>query len=147
MIKLNHLIKQKYDFDCGPASLAMIFCYYNKCQDYPDLLKKASENHGTGNFRMKELAEEIGFRTEVKENASIDDIKKFLEKGIPVVVNYIEPSEGWGHYAVVTGINDKIILANPDTGKEEEMEIDGFKKRWVSGSGKHKQWMLAVIED
>lgn len=144
MIKLD-IIKQKYDYDCGPASLAMVFCYNNVCQEYPDLLKKAGK-HGTDNLKMKEMAEEIGFKTEMKENSEIADIRRFIEKKIPVIVNYLEPELGWGHYAVVTGINEKLILANPDTGEEEAWNISDFEAKWVSGNGKHKRWMLAVFK-
>lgn len=145
MIKLD-IIKQKYDYDCGPASLAMVFCYNNTCQEYPDLLKMAGAKRGTDNLRMKELAEEIGFKTKMKENAEIEDIKKFIEKKIPVIVNYIEPTMNIGHYSVVVGINEKLILANTDNGEEEEWDIKKFEERWVSGDGKHKRWMLAVFK-
>ena len=145
MIKLE-IIKQKYFWDCGPACLAMIFCYYKKCLNYPEILKMTKVMHGTDNIEMKKIAEKIGFRTFMKENSSFKDIKKFTKKKIPVIVNYIEPTMNWGHYSVVVGINSKMKLANPDTSKEEEWEFKEFEKRWISGSGKYKRWMLAVFE-
>ncbi len=143
MIKLD-IIKQKYDWDCGPASLAIIFCHYNQCQSYPEILKMVKLKHGTDNQTMKEIAEKLGFKTFIKENSSIEDIKKFLKKKIPVIVNYLEPKLNWGHYSVVTGINHNLILANPDTGKEEKWDIVDFEKRWISGNGKYKKWILAI---
>ncbi|MFH1308343.1 MAG: cysteine peptidase family C39 domain-containing protein [archaeon] len=145
MINLAKIIKQKFHNDCGPAALATVFCYYNKCQDYPELLKKSELSKGTDNPKMKEMAEEIGFKTFTKENSSLEDIKNYLARNIPVIINYIEPELNWGHYAIITNINDKITLANPDTGKQEKMEISEFEKRWISGSGKYKRWMLAVF--
>ncbi len=50
-----------------------------------------------------------------------------------MIVNYIEPELGLGHYAVVIHIDEKkMILANPDTGEQEEWIIKEFEQRWVS---------------
>lgn len=96
---------------------------------------------------MEKIADELGLSHTEKKNASFRDISFFLEKDIPVIVNYIEPSHEDGHYAVVVGLDRKnIILNDPWNGKGFALPRKFFMKRWHGKYEKTKRWMLAIWE-
>jgi len=101
-------IRQKTHYFCGPASLQMIFNYYNIYKDQDDLAKKLEtcEEFGTKNIKMIQTVKENGFYCLTKKSSTLNDIYKMLFKKIPVIVNYMEPTDEEPHFAVVSGMND-----------------------------------------
>ncbi|WP_269849491.1 C39 family peptidase [Methanosarcina horonobensis] len=64
----------------------------------------------------------MGFRAEVRENLTLDDLKKSIEEGVPVIVEgqaWKEENQTWemnenGHYMVVIGVDSKnVYLEDP----------------------------------
>jgi hypothetical protein len=61
------------------------------------------------------------------------------------VVNYIEPSDDEGHYAIVVSLtNNSIMLNDLWNGRRFRMEKNEFLKRWRSQHSHTRGWFVAV---
>lgn len=130
MIKLKPF-KQSKGY-CGPASLKMVLSAYgiNKSEKYLAKTTKSSRTRGCDEEDIVKATEEFGFKGYVKQNSSINEVKKLVKKGIPVIVDWFSPEEA-GHYSVVVGFDkDKIILADPHFGEIKKHKIEWFEERW-----------------
>jgi predicted double-glycine peptidase len=131
---------------CGPASLKILLSYYGVDKDEQELYKicKTTPDLGTYDKSLKEAAESIGFKVEIQNNSSFDDIQMWLEKGVPVIVdwftrgrtNYTDSDVADGHYSVVMGLDDEnIYLQDPETGGMRTIEGDDFMRVWFDFTG------------
>jgi len=130
MIKIK-LCKQSRGY-CGPASLKMVLSAYgiNKSESYLAKLTKASRVKGCSEENIVKSGKRYGLKGYVKQHSSINELKKLIKRGIPVIVDWLSPEEG-GHYSVVVGFEkNKIILADPHFGKLKKHSIKWFKGRW-----------------
>jgi ABC-type bacteriocin/lantibiotic exporter with double-glycine peptidase domain len=131
-------IKQSYGF-CGPASFKMVMDFFgeNHSQQYWAQLTalkiirgKINIEYGCDDEKFVKVVEEIGYKGFCKDHSSIAEVKKFVKKQIPVIVNWFSPEEG-GHFSVVVGFEkDKILLADPHFGKIKKHNIEWFEDRW-----------------
>lgn len=140
-------VRQKTDFYCGPASLEMVFGYFNceKLQDELAVKMNTKKNIGTKKNKMIEAVKENGFHYFTKKNGSIEELVDLVSKNIPVIVNFIEPSDEVSHYAVVVGFfNDEIVLSDPWNGNDFKIKTDEFINRWYGHEDTKKRWLLAV---
>ena len=141
--------RQKKNYTCGPAVLQMVFEYFKTYVPQKKLAKAAGTNKksGTGHKAMIDLARSHGFFCYVNENSTINEIKHFIELGFPVIVNYIEPSQNEGHWAVVSGFNGReIILNDPWNGKNFHLSQRWFKNHWHNKSGNRKKSLLVLFK-
>ena len=70
------------------------------------------------------------FKAIYKQNSSIKEIKHYLSKKIPVIVDWFSPT-ALGHYSVVVGLDRKnLIYADPQFGRIKKMKVDQFENRW-----------------
>ena len=137
-----------YQSMCGPASLKMVFDYYGIKKSEREIAKMCNvdENLGTDDRTLKRVAEELGLKVEVKSNSTFEDIQIWLDKKVPVIVNWFtrgradyEDSEvADGHYSVVVGLEEKFIyLQDPEIGKLRKIEKDDFMTVWFDFTGKY----------
>ena len=139
--------KQDTNFSCGPAVIQMILAFFGIHQSEGYLQKKleSDEKKGTDHMNMISYLLKKGLYCYANNDSTFKEVAYFLDKKIPVVVNYLEPEADWGHYAVVLELNkNNIILNDPWHGERFSMRLDEFEERWQSGDGKHKKWILAV---
>ena len=96
---------------CGPACLKMVLKYYGKEYSQKELKKLLNSTilMGTGNAKMAEVAQSLGFKAQFKFNSSIDEIRKLISNKVPPIVGWITP-EGGDHCSVVSGIDKKIFI-------------------------------------
>ena len=131
---------------CGPASLKIVLGYYgvNKSEEELAGLCKVKRGLGTDDKVIKRVAEKLGFKVKIKNNSSYKDIKKWLDKGVPVIVDwfargrndYPESEMADGHYSVVTGLDDKFIyLQDPEIGKMRKITRNDFMRVWFDFKG------------
>ncbi len=81
-----------------------------------------------------------GFRAEAVNNASVSDIRKYLDQGVPVQVLYdpsADPSDVYLHYVDVVdykadaqGNIVSLKIADPAGGRLTEVPVGEFQKRW-----------------
>ena len=134
MIKLKP-VRQTAGF-CGPSSLRMVLAYYGIVKSERELAKLsgATRAKGTRAKGLLRAIKKLGFNGKIKDFSSISDIKKYVNKNMPVIVNWF--SHDNGHYSVVTGFKDKnIFLMDPEIGKTRKLEIDVFTRVWFDFPG------------
>lgn len=141
-------VRQANDYFCGPATLAMIFASagLSRSQQQIAQLLQTRPDYGTRRGAIVRVARSAGFHVKAWRNASLDQLKKCLSRGIPVLVNYRETEENIGHFAIVTGFEKgRILLHDPWHGKFISLSEDEFVRRWY---GKHrwthKRWACAI---
>jgi len=133
---------------CGPASLKMVFDYYGieKSEEQIAKLAQTIKNFGTDDQGIKKAAESLGFTVEIKNESSFEEIQEWLNKKIPVIVNwftrgridYDDSQVPDGHYSVVVGLDEEFIyLQDPEIGKLRKIERSDFMKVWFDFTGEH----------
>ncbi len=99
---------------CGPASLKMVMDYYGLSVSEKEIARVAgsSRERGTSIKGLIRAAEHFGFKTILKKDASLRDLEYFVNKKIPVIVDWFDREEG--HYSVVVDITKrKVVLMDP----------------------------------
>lgn len=133
---------------CGPASLKIILAYYGIDKTEKELYKLCGtkRNLGTDDMGLRKAAEHLGFKVKIKNSSSFKDIERWLDKGVPVIVNwftrgrkdYSESDVADGHYSVVAGIDNKsIYLQDPETGSMRKLDKDDFMTVWFDFAGRY----------
>jgi len=131
---------------CGPATLKILFGYYGIDKTEKELAKMAGWNKvlGIDDMGIKKAAEKLGFKVKIKNNSSYKDIQKWLDKGVPVIVNwftrgrndYPESETADGHYSLAVGLDDKFIyLQDPEIGKVRKIKRYDFMRVWFDFKG------------
>ena len=140
---------QKTEFTCGPASLEMVMRFLGKRVSEEKIRREAgtAREHGTSHQGMIEAATKEGFYCYINEASSLHEAKHFLELHIPVIVDYTEPSDDEGHYAVVTGFSDNaIILNDPWNGRNFSISEKEFLRRWYDRDLRSNRWLIIVSD-
>ena len=133
---------------CGPASLKMVLDYYGIEKTEKELVKMTGcdKDLGVDNKGIKKTAKALGFKVKIKNNSSYSDIQKWLDKGVPIIVDwftrgridYTDSDVPDGHYSVVAGLDDKFIyLQDPEIGKIRKIDKKDFLTVWFDFKGKY----------
>ena len=134
---------------CGPSSLKIVLDYYgvHKSEQELAMLTNARE-FGTDDASIVRAAESLGFKAVIKNESSFGDIEGWLEKKVPVIVNwftrgrsdYSDSEVADGHYSVVAGLDaERIYLQDPEMGKMRTLKREDFMRVWFDFSGEHIQ--------
>ena len=136
------VVKQRYDYSCGSASLATLLTYgLNDPVDEDALLRAlleplspdeltALQKKGLSLFNLQQLAQKRGhkaqgFRVHQSQLAKLSR---------PVIV-FIKP-HGYEHFAVLKGLRgDRVHLADPSLGNVR-MPLYRFLDMWADESGR-----------
>ena len=133
---------------CGPASLKIVLKYYNTEVTEKELaqLTGVSSGLGTDDKGLARAAKHFGFEVKIKNNSNFKDIEKWLDKKVPVIVDwftrgrkdYSDSDIADGHYSVIAGLDDKFIyLQDPEIGKIRKLERDDFMAVWFDFTGEY----------
>lgn len=139
--------RQDTGFSCGPVSVQMLLAYFHVRDSEQKLIHEthARPQGGTENHWIADALRAHGLTTAVRENASIDDLRDAITARKPAIVNYINPENGLGHFAVVVGVDaDRVILNDPRNGAGFELPREEFLAAWHSGDGRHTRWMCTA---
>ncbi|OGF70412.1 hypothetical protein A3H65_01465 [Candidatus Giovannonibacteria bacterium RIFCSPLOWO2_02_FULL_45_14] len=128
---------------CGLASLKMVLDFYGVSKTEKELAELCGTDAklGTDEEGIKKAAESLGFKVEIKNNSSFEDIQSRLDKEVPIVVNWFTRGVDDfgvpdGHYSVVVGLDDvNIYLQDPEIGKLRTLEREDFLKVWFDFRG------------
>lgn len=116
---------------CGPASLKIVLEYFGikKLEEELAKLSKAHPHHGTSAKNIVLAAKKLGYKAFYKDFSSLKEIKKYIDKKIPVIVDWFSHDDG--HYSVVAGIDNKFIyLQDPELGKINKIDLVTFQRIW-----------------
>lgn len=139
--------RQNKEHTCGPAALRMVLSYFNDHFKESQLARQAktSRHRGTPRRRLAALARRKGYRVYEKTNASISLVERLINHEQPVIVNYIEPTDNQGHYAVVIGYDAKgLFLHDPWNGKDFHLSRRTFQQRWRGETDKKERWLMLI---
>ena len=142
---------------CGPASLKMVLDYWGILKTENELAKLCNVeiNSGTNDISIKNTAESFGLSVEIKNDSSFDDIKYWLDKKVPLIVDwftrgrkdYSDSEVADGHYSVVVGLDQEFIyLQDPEIGSLRKIKRDDFYKVWFDFAGQFiNHWDEMII--
>ena len=122
--------KQTTDYTCGPACLRVVLAFYGREVSEKEIAQQISTtHHGTPPSKLLEGAWSYGLKGRWRKNSSINDLRRYVEEGTPVIVNWFSHDDG--HYSVVVGVDDKkVTLLDPEDGKLHSMPHEVFLRVW-----------------
>jgi len=139
------LTRQSSDYTCGVAVLQSILYFYDAQDEYSEdmLVKelKADPVNGTSYQAMADFANSKGYLADVRTDMVLDDLRNFIDNGVPVIVliqawaeSPVDYSQDWddGHYAVAIGYDrDAVYFMDPSTmGNYTYLPNQEFLDRW-----------------
>jgi predicted double-glycine peptidase len=140
--------KQKLNYTCGPVSVHMVLAHFGFRVEQADLIveMKASPKTGTTHKNMVKALRKRGLHVFESSHWTIDELKRRVALGHPVIVNYQEPDEDASHYSVVIGYsNSRVILHDPWNGREFTLSDQEFCDRWYNYSTQPDiKWAISV---
>ena len=151
---------------CAPGTLKMLLLYWDlPGQEKTDLelaeICGTDPDLGTSNEAFLKTITQFGLESAVKSDASFNDIQEWLDKGVPVVVDWFSPGPKEdveeempdGHYSIVVGLDDdNVYLQDPEIGRMRTVSRKQFYRVWFDFTTdwiEHKdnmvlRWMAAV---
>jgi len=131
---------------CGPASLKIVLRYYGieKSEEELARLTGMVPDLGADDKGIEKAAKSLGFNVEIRSESSFNDIESWLNKGVPVIVNwftrgrsdYPDSEVADGHYSVVAGLDDEhIYLQDPEISGMRKIKRDDFLLVWFDFKG------------
>lgn len=124
---------QETDWTCGPACLRMLLAARGIRVSERRLAAACNTTaaKGTSPRDLARAARAWGCVLRLSARLRIADLRRLLARGVPVVVNYREPSEEVGHYAVAVALGPRTItLQDPCNGRHFRLPIAAFRRRW-----------------
>ena len=150
VLPVVNIDQSRNDF-CGAAALKMALEYWGEDLSEKEIVKLANTRVGVGTDPkdMVSTSKKLGFKVEWREGWTPNQVKKTLEKGRPIIVNFQETHKlGEGHYNLIIGYTqDEFIFSNPSGGKDFRREkIAHFMKRWYELEDKTKQEGIVIYK-
>ncbi len=150
--------RQATDYTCGVAALQSVLAYYGDEQREDALAKelRSGPKHGTAYQEIMRVAQKKGFSVEVFTDISMDDLKKLIDLGKPVIcliqawpekkVDYVNDWDD-GHYVVAIGYDENnIFFMDPSTlGNYTFIPIREFLERWHDTDLKERLVHFAMV--
>ena len=147
LLDVKHFQETLHADMCGPASLKIVLDFYgmNKSEQEVAKLTGLTPSLGVSDKSIKITAEKLGFKVKIKNNSNFKDIEKWLNKGVPAIVNwfsrgrcdYTDSDISDGHYSVVAGLDDEFIyLQDPEIGGIRKLDREKFMIVWFDFVGK-----------
>lgn len=100
-----------------------------------------SLTHGTRRDALVRIAKQHGFDVTSSSKGTWRDAVSLLKKGIPVLVNYREPTDDQGHYAIVIGFDELSVTFNdPWNGEQFSLPLKSFTCRWLGHRTRDPKW-------
>lgn len=142
--------KQDTDYTCGPASLQMVLAFFGDRLSERDLgLRLQTEpEKGTRHGPLISVAQEEGFQCYVNANSSLDEIRHFLRRGLPVIIDYSDSDPFDGHYSVVVAYNHPyVVLNDPWNGRHYKLHHRHFSAQWKDQITSSERWMMVLSRE
>ncbi|MGB9710090.1 MAG: C39 family peptidase [Thermodesulfovibrio sp.] len=131
------------DFQCGPASLAMVLNFWGVKITPEEIAREiySKDARGTADFDMIMFTEKKGFKA-LQYRGNIEDIKEKIKAQKPLIVM---TDEGFWfykkyHYMVVVGFDESTVIVNSGAEKHKRIDTEVFIKKW----GKTGFWTLLI---
>lgn len=117
---------------CGASALQAVLAYWGHKHTEEELadLSHTDPDNGVEAPGILEAARAVGFNGFYHDDAELDDLQRYLDLGLPVIVNWWSTDEG--HFSVVVGIDDKYVyMVDPEKDAPySRMLLDDFSRNW-----------------
>lgn len=145
------LTRQSTDYTCGTAALQSMLGFYGEDFNESELAKllKTNEQEGTDYNEIVAVAKQKGYTVKVYKEMKLNDLKKLLDKKLPVLCliqawaeKKVDYKNDWndGHYVVAIGYDkNKIYFMDPSTlGNYTYIDQKSFLNRWHDKNSKEE---------
>lgn len=135
-------LRQTFEYDCGAKALQSVLAYYGMDVSEEIVMKevRTSRREGTDFVNIVAAVRKHGLKVDSKR-MSVDDLKRYISKGIPVIVllqawvgnEDIAWKDRWhpGHYAVAIGFDSrKIYFEDPAIFNRSFLTYAELEERW-----------------
>jgi ABC-type bacteriocin/lantibiotic exporter with double-glycine peptidase domain len=140
--------KQENDWFCGPAVVQSVLGAFGVKLTQKQIATELGTSPwgGTDRADMGRPLRRHGLKAKSYTLGKLSEVRRFLNQGFAVVVNYIEPDEDICHFAVITRVTDKdVYLVDPWNGPNFRLAADEFVKRWYGCAPKARErWFLVA---
>lgn len=138
------MARQDTDYTCGVTALQSILGYYglDTRLDVLAAAVKPDPENGTSYLNIANYAKSQGFEVTIRTNMTLDELKGYIDKRLPVLLviqAWTDSSAGYaanededGHYVVAIGYDDKnFYFMDPSTlGHYTYIPTAEFVSRW-----------------
>lgn len=125
---------------CGTTSLANVLTHWGKPTTHEQIDKDIRAfDMFTAPDKIVDYARSHGMRAEMKVDASVDDIAKMIDQGVPPIV-LMDPDSDNNlnqHYVTVSGYNrdangkiTDLVISDSAGGDRYTMPVEEFQKKW-----------------
>jgi len=133
-------IRQRSNFDCGPAAMRSILAHYGIERTQEELIQDLGTTvaDGTDLARITDYADACGLQVARYSRATIDDLRRLTAWGWPCLVpiqssgsSRVDQEQlAAGHYVVVTAVEgDSVIYQDPLAGPRR-LNVHEFANLW-----------------
>ena len=141
--------RQNTKYTCGAASMRMTLESLGIRRSEKQVMKLLCTNkiRGTWTKNFSVVAKKFMLKQMSKENATINDLKKYHKKVYAIIIGYFYPREKVDHYSILRKIGLKYIYFwDPWFGPDHKYKISYFKKIWKCDSRYEpkKAWFIAI---
>lgn len=142
--------RQKRDYTCGPVTVQMLLAFYGRAVSRERLIKElgTTERSGTSRRRIVDVLRDRGFAVHAHSHWTARELCRRLNEGVPVIVNYREPQDDEGHYAVAVACkNGRVVLNDPWHGPRFSLPMKEFVARWYGYHRRRRTRWAAAVSD
>lgn len=152
------LTRQSTSYTCGVAALQSVLGYWGDAHREDTLAKACKSNYkqGTAYQKLAGYSQSRGFKVEIHKNMTLEQLKSFLDKKLPVICliqawpeRKVDFATDWedGHYVVAIGYDtERIYFMDPSTlGNYTFIPTEEFSKRWHDTDGKEKLFNFGMV--
>jgi hypothetical protein len=123
-----HNYQQEDIHSCGFVAALTIARYFKPGTDAKKVLDavRPSVNHGVDRFNLLASLKKLGIRAKFKRDLTVNDLRRYVARGIPVIVS-VWPEDWFSdHWTVVQGFDRKrVFLTN-----HSSLPVKFFRKQW-----------------
>jgi predicted double-glycine peptidase len=152
------ITRQATDYTCGASALQSVLRYYG--DEYMEnelaVILKSDPNEGTPYNNIINFTRSEGYKVNIYKDMKYTDLKSLINNKKPVIVllqawseTPQDYSKDWidGHYAVVTGYDEKYVyFMDPSTlGNYTFIPVKKFLERWHDTDGAEKLYNFGMV--
>ena len=149
----NNLVIQQGQSNCGPSALLNVLHLKGDfSHDEEELaeLCDAKVGYGTTPENLVRAARRLGIEVvEEKSNASLEDIKRNLDKGACVIILSAATFSGNSHYTCITEYDDQALYCRDSNYGLLRLDIEYLGKLWHGvehdASRGSQRWYMAAF--
>lgn len=120
--------KQQDSHSCGFVAALTVTKFLTPDVKTKDVLKavRPSKNAGIDAAGLRGALKNLGIRTRHEKNVSVEELKQYVQGGVPVLVTVFPKDWSSDHWTVVQGVSeDRVYLTN-----YKSLPIAQFEKEW-----------------